>query len=722
MHNSLTDLPASFYHRFNIDMNSGNTNDENSYHSIRISKATSNLIAPPLTKSVKQYPHMLEWRRSLTCNSTLDVMDMLYDEFYSCTVIECDEKCNLIKVTYDGFADMCDEWITRDDTRIQPPLKMCANNNGQEMSAYNLLSSTEDPMGENIYAVDRGLLSNLPFVLVDLWNDFGNGNGFEILFSKLESFIKSKGNNQLPQISVNDLRLILEPMADCCKLFTARLADKYIQKLCELLFEYTKNLSEQQMKAYTTEIYTQWVLMPAGLLMERYSKLFDFRLKSDENQLNLGFRFLQSNRITPKADGLFIICRIIEFSLLTPEKLKQWMNETNILPFIFVENATSEMIEKSSVIIRKYIEFNGALNESQMDCLWYLIRKDSIHETLVAGYIRQQCRNETHSYTYLSTAILPLTIIHIVDKFYFVKKRSRKGNLARNLMKAFSKLMSNQTNCFRARNVEYIFHKMLSIPHKELHSYHMGFFQSLGKIYDIEKYCNIEGYAWNIINDEKKRKSLRVRAIYILMAMLSVEKNNFVQKRLEIINKCLMRVKGQPWDYISLFVICRVVKLYPIISSKQEPQRFTIVEYLINVCRILDVFFDGLKVTNIYQKYEMKNNKKISWEYIDEIKQRLLFLDCLFDVRTHVLWKLDQKQTEILWDFCVSQSESKSSIVARGISLKWFNVRKMVFFEKSVVPWIEQQISGYDLSSLINNVRACKKSRVRKKNRRRKKK
>ena len=76
-------------------------------------------IAKPLTKSVEQMPHMMEWRKLLTADKEADekyrkcdVLDSVR-KWYTCTILEESQAMNKFKIRYDGWSQRYDEWVDR---------------------------------------------------------------------------------------------------------------------------------------------------------------------------------------------------------------------------------------------------------------------------------------------------------------------------------------------------------------------------------------------------------------------------------------------------------------------------------------------------------------------------------------------------------------------------------------------------------------------------------
>ena len=75
--------------------------------------------------------YMSKWRRELKKGSECDVVDFLHD-WYTSRVIEFNKETNRVFITYDGWGSKWDEWISRDNARIQP-YKSIAIGGGKEI-------------------------------------------------------------------------------------------------------------------------------------------------------------------------------------------------------------------------------------------------------------------------------------------------------------------------------------------------------------------------------------------------------------------------------------------------------------------------------------------------------------------------------------------------------------------------------------------------------------
>ena len=85
-----------------------------------LSTESTGQIAKPLTKSMEHLPHMAEWRRDLKVDSKVDYLSRVdcsdidsVDKWWGCTVLEVDPGSNRIKIHYDGWSSIYDEWISR---------------------------------------------------------------------------------------------------------------------------------------------------------------------------------------------------------------------------------------------------------------------------------------------------------------------------------------------------------------------------------------------------------------------------------------------------------------------------------------------------------------------------------------------------------------------------------------------------------------------------------
>ena len=147
----------------------------------------------------KKRLHMSKWRQELTIGSKLDCLKYEND-WYSCTVIGCKKKTNEVHIHYFGFEDKRDEWVARDNPRLQP-FKSVANGNRELGPVRKPMTSVieknfrkyevddedeDDHKGTKKFGRFRGVLSqNISFRLVEAMNVFGENNGFNLLLKKL---------------------------------------------------------------------------------------------------------------------------------------------------------------------------------------------------------------------------------------------------------------------------------------------------------------------------------------------------------------------------------------------------------------------------------------------------------------------------------------------------------------------------------------------------------
>ena len=171
--------------------------------------------------------HMSKWRRDLKVGSKLDCMDFLHD-WYTCKVLKLNVQSNQVYVRYDDWGSQWDEWVTRDNPRLQP-FRSVANGGRRarrvrrrvegvakaNFSKYELDNSNDDvnenndcqfdlltgknknknknskgkdnKRVSNKFAVFRGLLTaNISFRLVEAINTFGENDGFKLLLARLK--------------------------------------------------------------------------------------------------------------------------------------------------------------------------------------------------------------------------------------------------------------------------------------------------------------------------------------------------------------------------------------------------------------------------------------------------------------------------------------------------------------------------------------------------------
>ena len=132
------------------------------YHRFIYSDATRTRIAPPATKSIENRPHMTTFRQELNVGMKCDVKDTVH-KWYVCTIIKVNEAKNQVFIHYDGWKEKYNEWIRRDDPRIQPALSVALGGKGAAYAPHGtidkllepIIEDQEDPDDENVYAVWR---------------------------------------------------------------------------------------------------------------------------------------------------------------------------------------------------------------------------------------------------------------------------------------------------------------------------------------------------------------------------------------------------------------------------------------------------------------------------------------------------------------------------------------------------------------------------------------
>jgi len=143
-------------------------------------------FAPPGTQAIQFFPVMPKWRRELAQDSQCDCLDSVH-KWYTCHVVATNEKSNLVKLNYDEWSSKYDEWVNRDNLRIQKHMTQAKGGRtsggvyGQIRELDPKVDDEDDPVDKDIFAVYRGELGQASFHLVAMMNEFGRAGGFDAL-------------------------------------------------------------------------------------------------------------------------------------------------------------------------------------------------------------------------------------------------------------------------------------------------------------------------------------------------------------------------------------------------------------------------------------------------------------------------------------------------------------------------------------------------------------
>ena len=172
----LPDAPGAFNSNYrNQHRHNSDGSDDWAYtDDFTYCKRTLSQIAPPLSKSIANLPHMCKFRCELKKDDECDVVDSVH-KWYLCTVVDVADSRNQIMIHYNGWGTKYDEWISRDDPRLQPPLSVAKGGkesggvDGQWSDLEPIIEDADDPDDENIYAVWRVMCHLFGFILFFLF-------------------------------------------------------------------------------------------------------------------------------------------------------------------------------------------------------------------------------------------------------------------------------------------------------------------------------------------------------------------------------------------------------------------------------------------------------------------------------------------------------------------------------------------------------------------------
>ncbi|ETO28198.1 hypothetical protein RFI_08932 [Reticulomyxa filosa] len=641
------------------------------------------LFAPPGSQVTKYHPKLPKWRKELNQGSQCDCLDSVH-KWYTCHVIATDEISDAVRVNYDDWGDKYDEWISREAKTKQ-------EENDQRITiicvggVYGLtddldptVDDEDDPVDENTFAIYRvllylyylflkygvGDLGHTSFHLIAVLNEFGRAGGFDLLIRRL--------NNHKPCMPVKNIRFILSTLSKSVNALTRQTYQKYILPLHQHVCGALESMSDVELRELKKEFMTKIVEAMEDLLRRGKSPI-EIAQFSETFQLTMALRRLTSQSIERRVNGvqyISFVCQNVRkgyishsFKFTTVEFLSKWIEETKLLQLLFGPNSHPQLMKQATDILR-FMCIENVLTMDHLSVIWSAL-----------------------------------------------ERAAQKLDDVDNELQTICKIIDDIASHLNVDHFEFLFSKFEKLSAKELTEHHLQLMKDLMRNMYMKTITNesaerIANVLWNLVQDETcANEKLETQAQNLLKEVLSAYCSK--EFRLKILVKCVDNLSEHKSVVSSLHVLERVIDIYPLSTEVgEQPDRWGVVQYLDKEFSMMKKFFEDIKYfkeqatakakairdsreqKEMDEEYfsiinQMKDSKCI---YLEEIKQRLEFLDLLLN-KSNIRLKKDH--IDIIWDIMVVNCLTPQE---REEVFKWFQKVMDGFEYKSLEDGIPEHL------------------------------
>ncbi|ETO14021.1 Ubiquitin carboxyl-terminal hydrolase family protein [Reticulomyxa filosa] len=242
---------------------------------------------------------------------------------------------------------------------------------------------------------------------------------------------------------------------------------------------------------------------------------------------------------------------------------------------------------------------------------------------------------------------------------------------------------------------EFLFKKFEGISLKELTTHHLQLMKELGRHSYKHTIANdpterVVNVLWNVVQDDSSVDDKLVNeAKNLLKDVLNLYYSR--ELRLPTLMKCASNLTEHKSVVSSLQILEKILELYPTsATATDDMDRWTVVEHLNSEFKLIQNFFEDInyfkekahakakelrKVCESDTEYfaminQMKCINGARFTFLDEIKERLSFLDCILE-QSHI--RLKKQHIDIIWDAMIVNCLTPEE---REEAFKWF--RKMM--------------------------------------------
>lgn len=224
-------------------------------------------------------------------------------------------------------------------------------------------------------------------------NYFAELGGFEALVDALKI-----GNASVDErMPLEVMSLLVQPFKQCNTVFEAGFSQKFVGQVREILVQRFSSMTEKELKEIDKETVSGVLFNMKDFFTLAMTDVETAELV-EKTQLSMALRFLKSTYLEKRLKGISDIKAIIErvehamtrknaltkmnaefdtigtkslrpMKFITPDFLKQWLVDSNILSIVFGENTHLEIVKRSSCIL-KFLAKLGALPEDAVDLVW----------------------------------------------------------------------------------------------------------------------------------------------------------------------------------------------------------------------------------------------------------------------------------------------------------------------------------------------------------------
>ncbi|ETO16136.1 Ubiquitin carboxyl-terminal hydrolase family protein, partial [Reticulomyxa filosa] len=611
-------------------------------------------FAPPGTQTSKVFPTIPKWRKELVQGSQCDCLDSV-NKWYTCHVVAVDDF-NSIKLNYDEWQSKYDEWISRDNVRIQKhktQAKGGRTSGGAPGDVRNLtkVDDEDDPLDEDIFSIYRGELGDVSFHLVEALNEFGRAGGFDLLLRRLD--------NHKPNMPVKNMRSILSALSKSVKSLTGRAYRKFILPLHDRVWTTLESMTDIELRDLKKELLSRIVECMEDLLL-REKSIAEVAQITETFQLTMALRRLTSQTIERRVNGVQHIASVCAHTrkgspshsakFITAEFLSKWIEENKLLDIIFGPKSHPQLMKQGTEIL-KFI-----------------------------------CMEST------------LTIDHLSIIWNALERAAKKSDDVENELQTVCKILEDIAYYFTPEHFEFLFSKLENMSLKELREHHLQLMKGLTRPTHQQNASGPAGKVikilWKLVQDESSVDDKLVNEAKNLMK--EVLTTYFARELREpLLKRCIDNLVEHKSVIISLQVLEKVLQIYATPSSSPMPpmmddlHRWEIIAKLNTQYAMMKHFFADIEffkekasakakeIRTAYNEKElsakyfaavnqMKSVGSPRFSYLDEVKERLDFLDFILGFSN---LRLEKQEIDIIWNSMVVNCLTPDE---REEAFKWF--------------------------------------------------
>ena len=502
-------------------------------------------------------------------------------------------------------------------------------------SSYYIDNQVENYYSNGKKTITIGRENNYQYYFNCLLNEFGNLNGFDIMLNFINQYKNEDNkNNNDNGISNNHcdhsivIMLIFSIFKIALPFLYKPLFVEYSEKLSKTIFEYVKNLSNndlRNMKKETIDLMIEILKQPSKSGSKRND---NNNYLIETFSLNFAIKMLKTEYLDKRTSAIKSISDIIKIHKYNDEfkqKLIELIKDNNIIYEIYGPNSHIQLVRNSKELIEILLT-NNKLSEDELSLIWNATKTGDLDEKK--------------------------TIIKILNEILSSSFNYNDSNLGLMITKIFNSMMKENSisNDISEEEIELIF----------------SLINKLNDERDIEKYFN---YFIEFIKDNNQNNNIKniIVQIYILSKKNDKLKTNLIKQALEFIKDEKYIQIG--YDIITIFL-----------DTSDISMDFDLNTLLLEDDILLNLY------KNTFDEY-YSNKEKINKNlHENNIKSRIEFLNILiknkiwdvekespidFVYKNLVLNKYDNNDEKIFYNWLKKLMKEKKS---EGIEEKIFKL------------------------------------------------